>query len=1027
MNLQNTLQATLQTASTRLNGDRAGTLTHAGLPTGLAFLTHALLQSLANHDDEDEVADLLRELVGVDQRKRLRQAMRTELLPTARNLDAHPELRAACQALIQALTTTTSMNDMQNLMQFSLGDNAQINQPTINNVGRDLHIHQAPRTEAELRQERALRTYLQRVATECNALPLDMLDATDGTSQAMQLGRVFVSLFVERQTELTKAEFDALPERERNNRADQKPTRPVTAIEALAGRNGARATKPTSPPRLMLLGKPGGGKSTFVSHLALSLARNQLAQSQPAILDIEGWLLQPLLPIRIILRDLAAFAPLREAKRGTFADFLAFLSSSLQDAGCADALEPLQKAMADGRALLLFDGLDEVVDTPLARVAELILDATKSCPTCPILTTCRALDYESEPLRQLPGFARDTLADLSNQQINHFIGAWYNEYAASGRRSITDAQRASTDLRQALAVRPQLHDLGRTPLLLTVMVLVHANKGTLPTAEALLYEECVKLLLFRWRQGRDGSGLIERLGLRDFGENDLLGLLARIAFRAHEATSTQSSTTGGPADLRASNLLEWLADELERRDAARKYQLAATILETIGAGNGLLVQRGPGVYTFPHRTFQEFLAGFALRRVNPFRRECLKYTPLTHWHTAIKLMVGYQVLSSELEVEKPLDLAIELLRRSPEEQVLAGELLNLITPERAASQARDVPAVQEIWREACDTLLLLATTGTAPEAPAALRVRAGLEAGKICYGDLAVTAGSLRPGDPRLLDPLTGNAPDGNYWCPIEPGSFWFGDDDEKQPLQQVRIDQPYNIARFPVTNAEYARFIADNGYNPDAPWWRDATHGRAFLLPGRHLFDDQEQPITLPRLWNDPTNNQPNQPVVAVSWYEASAYCRWLTLKGHTIGWLPTTHEIRLPTSQEWERAARHTDKRRFPWGDPEPTVEYANYGATEIGAPSPGGCFPLGSSVCGAQDMAGNVLEWLATPYRQQDQEKPTYDISPDDSILLTWSYYGDDDIEQLFCGARFRNYPVGWDDFSGFRVILSLRSSV
>jgi formylglycine-generating enzyme required for sulfatase activity len=164
----------------------------------------------------------------------------------------------------------------------------------------------------------------------------------------------------------------------------------------------------------------------------------------------------------------------------------------------------------------------------------------------------------------------------------------------------------------------------------------------------------------------------------------------------------------------------------------------------------------------------------------------------------------------------------------------------------------------------------------------------------------------------------------------------------------------------------------------------------------------------------------------VGVSWYEAAAYCRWLTHQGHAQDWLPKDQEIRLPTSLEWERAARHTDQRPYPWGSDEPTPERANYDATEIGRPSPVGCFPAGTSVCGAQDMAGNVLEWLATSDERRQQVEPEKDFTPRDGVLVTWSAWGLGGGE-LLCGSRDGNDPYGWNyGFLGFRVLQSLRSS-
>jgi formylglycine-generating enzyme required for sulfatase activity len=269
-----------------------------------------------------------------------------------------------------------------------------------------------------------------------------------------------------------------------------------------------------------------------------------------------------------------------------------------------------------------------------------------------------------------------------------------------------------------------------------------------------------------------------------------------------------------------------------------------------------------------------------------------------------------------------------------------------------------------------------------------------------------------------------------HYWCHVEAGTFWYGDDrpisEEKnlspktyeskrlEKLQQVRLDYGFQIARFPVTNAEYARFIAAGGYTQREWWTKNGWQ------------QQQEEQWSEPRYWNNTSYNNPAQPVVGVSWYEAAAYCRWLTQQGHTQGWLRHDQEIRLPTSMEWERAARHTDQRPYPWGHEEPTPERANYKETNIERPSPVGCFPAGAAKCGAQDMAGNVLEWLATPNEQRQQVAPEKDFTTSSPVLVGWSYYGSPK-EELLCGSRDGYFPLVRIFFLGFRVLQSLRSSV
>jgi formylglycine-generating enzyme required for sulfatase activity len=208
-------------------------------------------------------------------------------------------------------------------------------------------------------------------------------------------------------------------------------------------------------------------------------------------------------------------------------------------------------------------------------------------------------------------------------------------------------------------------------------------------------------------------------------------------------------------------------------------------------------------------------------------------------------------------------------------------------------------------------------------------------------------------GDPR---PGVGLRPDGLpdiAWCEVPAGSFLMGD--EREPNET--ISQPYRISRYPVTNAQFGAFVAAGGYT-EQRYWREAREAGVWQdgeVEGR--WDDQ--PREAPYDYGEPFNLR-NHPVVGVTWYEALAFCRWLTEQLREVGDLDTGTEIALPNEPQWEKAARGADGRTYPWGE-EADPDRANYGDTGIGTTSAVGCFPDGTSPYGVEDLSGNVWEWV------------------------------------------------------------------
>ncbi|MBM4430204.1 MAG: hypothetical protein FJ026_07655 [Chloroflexi bacterium] len=255
-------------------------------------------------------------------------------------------------------------------------------------------------------------------------------------------------------------------------------------------------------------------------------------------------------------------------------------------------------------------------------------------------------------------------------------------------------------------------------------------------------------------------------------------------------------------------------------------------------------------------------------------------------------------------------------------------------------------------------------------------------------------------------------------WVEVPAGPFLMGSldgnplaSDDEKPQHQRKIPYPYCISRYPVTNAEFSRFVEANGYE-NRELWTEA---------GRKWKGD----------WTGPERyggefDLPDHPVVGVSWYEAIAYCRWLTQSLHDKGELAKDEVIRLPTEAEWEKAARGEHGREWPWGDDFDPGK-ANTREGSLGHTTPVGQYsPAGDSPYGCADMAGNVWEWCSTEwvgnYKDYDQGvQEREELEGDVPRVLrggSWNY----SRNLVRCAYRDWNLPPYRNYGRGFRVVVA-----
>jgi formylglycine-generating enzyme required for sulfatase activity len=729
---------------------------------------------------------------------------------------------------------------------------------------------------------------------------------------------------------------------------------------------------------VVLIGDPGSGKTTTLQRLAYEFAVEAAETLEKT-------------PDEAVLLPL--YVPLGAYNGGGLEKhFAAYWIPSL----AAD----LSK-----QVVLLLDGLNEM---PREYTSE--VDAwLRAHPDARVVVSCRKLDYAA--LQALP-LRRVDVLPLDVERIHEFIGNffedadrdrlfwalagdaaelwqrwqaadlsfenfWEGEDLQSGHPAYSHTSPGQDSrynaLRAALRERgelPGLLGLVSNPFLLKITIEVFVTSGQPPANRGQLFAAFVDLLI-------EKRGRLSVSAAHPWIEPDVQRrALSRLAYQM------QAEGMGTSVPL-AWAKATWTKDHLvPDRDNLLYLAESATLLMRDTANNEI---------KFFHQLLQEY---FAALRLGELIVEAHGRAPLpasdvwkngqwwqrTAWEETAVLLAGMQP-----------GVARWLIDAHP---VLACRALTEGLPDSSM----------------IDSVRAALFKAMIENAPAAARA----EAGRIIN----------RIGDPRkgigVVVGAHGRAPLPDIeWCSVPAGPFLYGDDKKKTTI-------PYNyaISKYPVTNAQFQAFIdAPDGYNR-REWWTDA----GWEWKGERAAPDE---------YADPLFRLPNHPRISVRWYEAVAFCNWLTAQVHPAAWeefvgatrrvAPTRPPnaikglIRLPTEQEWEKAARGSDGRVYPWGNEFDAAKCnSSVGDQPIGMTSAVGIFPAGASPCGALDMSGNVWEWCLTAYKDGNN-----DINRTDARVLRGGSW-DNDITDNFCvAARYGNNPYSGGNYWGFRLVRSENS--
>jgi formylglycine-generating enzyme required for sulfatase activity len=779
-----------------------------------------------------------------------------------------------------------------------------------------------PRSPERLRDQGVdldlYRDYLRTVRKECQSLPLAAIaPGRDDSVTMLLLPQVYVDLQLIEAQRTPSSLKDGYPAGTRQLFLETLD-KPVHRFAVLRGDVGA-------------------GKSTVISRLAYLLSDPVLRETPSELSKI----LEGLIPVRLLMNDLASLIP-NDGMPGKAGVIWAMIEAELvrccgkiSGQRLFNVLKPPLRA----QGYLLLDGLDEVTEKgqQRRRLLEALTDFTDELgDEARILVTTRPHALSDDDRRtDLPSFCVLDLAPMNQELIHRFVNKWFE--AARDKLEwdpSTFSQRLQT-LQTILSNRSDLAALAARPLLLTLITVLHTSRTKLPGDRAELFEEAVDLLLSRWDRTLDaindaGTPLLSDTiihVLRSQPDRIRKGLQA-LAYKLHCRQQGERKGDDDVSGLEARDILFLFANLLPV-DINPK-----ALLGFLDHRSGLLFRQSHGQYTFPHRAFQEYLA--ACHMVDQSDRlsdELVRAVrgDLDWWREVFLFALGK---ISRGSMANAFELLMVLVPRDWSKvdsaaswdwqaAILGGQgMIELRTTERALTS----PLGELLTKRLTGWLSHLLDKGVLSPSERA-------EAGDILG----------RLGDPRPGVGLDESGMPDIEWEEVETGLFNIAAGADQRRMNMERFD----IARYPVTVAQFRAFISSNGYKIKGFWsdrgWSWRNHNQR----------------TYPTDWKEQVPF-PNRPVVGVSWYEAMAYSSWLRTE--------LKQNIGLPSEEEWEYAARGSVERPYPWVHSEDWDEQlSNADNSSIGHATAVGMYPAGATPQGVFDLAGNVWEWCLNLYKE------------------------------------------------------------
>ncbi|WP_155247659.1 SUMF1/EgtB/PvdO family nonheme iron enzyme [Teredinibacter turnerae] len=762
--------------------------------------------------------------------------------------------------------------------------------------------------------------------------------------------------------------------------------------------------------RCVFRGDPGCGKTTFTRYWVLRLALHLLEQHNPCeeeeTLPAE-W--QQCFPLHIELQQLYRKLPQQKIEKDdlSLGDIDTALETYIADEHRGlQTLEQIDSLTRQGFTLLWFlDGLDEIQTEAEKRSRFLkVLDrwASRLGDLHYVCLTTRPYAYQRG---QMQGFEERTIQLLTEEHCFAFIRRLFSELQRRNHNPVNSSHGLVSLL--LTPERKHLLKLCLNPMLLTLTSALYFNEGerALPNDRAGLYELCVNKVLERYETKHnrcDGSTYI-LVSDKTVARETVHKALDELAYYAHFSLSEK-----GELDRENGNITPLLLGK-HFFPYFQEHFNQKEVEDYLYNKTGILLNRDSEGYTFLHRTLREFLAARYLERNNNLDLlhdwiQAFEADP-GWWREMLALVVklydrngrsarSTSVLSQLLPFAQT-EMGLQEQASQAEADTFAQAVLACAFAEServfsetsdSSNETKETPQsfATHVWTRPWRIRLQQWLLGIMAQQNYAIEFRA--EAGRHLGA-----IGDPRPGTGIITLPTGAKLPD-IQWADIPAGEIKLKDIEDKV----FDIPQPFKLAIYPVTHLQFQTFIDDDKGYYNRKWWQGF-----------------EPELTEAK---QATWQEPNHPRVDISWYEATAFCRWLTDHYSLAGLLPVEGgNIRLPYEWEWQQAACSGDtSRMYPWQGVE-TSGHCNVGGV-LHRTSAVGLFALGRSDQSVCDMAGNVWEWSANNYENPMQSN-TLGIDTAKTVRGgAWGY----SASNARVSYRGGDLPGGRGSNLGFRVL-------